>query len=157
MIEVKAPKRISFSKYTVFLAGSIEMDTADRWQEKLVSKFSMYDNLQFLNPRRDDWDKNIKQSISDPKFSEQVNWELDGIETADVVVFYFDPKTMSPITLLELGYVIGSGQEAIICCPDGFWRKGNIEIMAQREHVTLVNTFNELCEELLQYLDTHYV
>jgi hypothetical protein len=34
----------------------------------------------------------------------------------------------------------------IICCPDGFWRKGNIEILVDRFpfHCKLVDSFEEL-------------
>jgi hypothetical protein len=27
----------------------------------------------------------------------------------------------------------------VVCCPDGFWRKGNVEILCTRENVPLFN------------------
>jgi hypothetical protein len=126
----------------VFLAGSIEMGTAEPWQERLVNEFKDTD-IRFLNPRRDDWDSSWVQEASNLQFSQQVNWELDALDYSDLIVFYFDPNTKSPITLMELGLYASSGK-VIVCCPDRFWRKGNVEIVCQRHHVTLVNSFDEL-------------
>ena len=128
----------------VFLAGSIEMGLAEPWQERLVNEFKDTD-LRFLNPRRDDWDSSWVQEASNPQFSQQVTWELDALDYSDLIVFYFDPNTKSPITLMELGLYASSGK-VIVCCPDGFWRKGNVEIVCQRHGVTLVNSFDELVD-----------
>jgi len=38
-------------KYTVFLAGSIEMGKADDWQSDFCDEFQLYD-IVVLNPRR---------------------------------------------------------------------------------------------------------
>lgn len=123
-----------YIKHMVFLAGSIEMDKAENWQVRLCEKLSQIDNLTILNPRRAHWDSSWKQSIDNPVFVEQVNWELDGIENADTVIFYFDPKTKSPITLLEWGMAsqMVMNKNLILCCPHGFWRKGNVDIVAER-------------------------
>lgn len=129
----------------IFLGGSIEMGLAEPWQERLVNEFKDTD-LRFLNPRRDDWDSSWVQEASNPQFSQQVNWELDALEYSDLIVFYFDPNTKSPITLMELGLHSKSQKAIIVCCPDGFWRKGNVEIVCQRYDITLVNSFDELVE-----------
>ena len=119
--------------HVIFLAGSIEMDTAENWQIKLANKLKQIEGVTILNPRRTQWDNNLKQDINEPKFKEQVNWELDGIESSDTVIFYFDPKTKSPISLLELGMVSSLPVEnVIVCCPEGFWRKGNVDIVCDR-------------------------
>jgi len=158
MIEIKAPncQMVSPEMTTVFLAGSIEMGVAEKWQDRVVKAFADTD-LVFLNPRRDDWDSSWTQSASDPKFYEQVNWELDGFEVADVVLFYFDPNTKSPITLLELGLMAGKayamGTTVIVCCPDGFYRKGNVEMVCQRYFgMHLVHTFDKMIEFVNNYV-----
>lgn len=135
----------------IFLGGSIEMGAAEQWQERLVKHFEDT-SVRFLNPRRDDWDSTWVQEASNPHFSEQVNWELDALEYSDLIVFYFDPNTKSPITLMELGLVAGCGK-VIVCCPDGFWRKGNVEIVCQRYDITLVNTFDDLVNEIGQVIN----
>jgi hypothetical protein len=159
MIEYKAPNRRTYTDGQVqirlakiFLAGSIEMGTAENWQEKVKADLSDYDVVLF-NPRRDDWDCSWVQSIHDPQFSEQVNWEMDYIEESNIILFYFDPKTMSPITLLEFGFCAGMGSRVIVCCPDGFWRKGNIEIVCERHDINLTNTYDEMIVELKSVLE----
>ena len=138
--------------YKIFLAGSIEMGTAQRWQDMLTNELADTE-LVFVNPRRKDWDSTWVQSIDNPQFNEQVNWELDGIDDADLVVFYFDPNTKSPITLQELGYVAKGKGFNLVCCPDGFWRKGNVEIMCQRNGIKMLPSLDSLVKELRQVAD----
>ena len=104
----KAPEKLELQRTfpTVFLAGSIETGKAVDWQTEITNRL---DNVNIVNPRRDDWDSSWIQDISNPQFREQVEWEYDGIKKSDLVVFFFDPKTKSPITLLELGVVLQSG------------------------------------------------
>ncbi len=148
MKEIQSPNNFTEEHLIgdIFLGGSIEMGIAENWQEKLINEFRDTD-LRFLNPRRDDWDSSWKQEISNPQFNEQVNWELDALEFADLIVFYFDPNTKSPITLMELGLFAKSGK-VIVCCPDGFWRKGNVEIVCTKYRITFVNEFNDLVKEI---------
>lgn len=126
---------------SLFLAGSIELNAAERWQDKIIDELKGY-NLVIFNPRRDDWDNTIRQTIIDSRFNEQVTWELNALDKASLVVFYFDPNTKSPISLLELG-LCAAKRNVIVCCPDGFWRKGNVEIVCQRFKIPLVNTFSD--------------
>ncbi len=128
----------------IFLGGSIEMGAAEPWQDRLVEHFKD-SKIRFVNPRRDNWDSSWVQSISDPNFSGQVDWELSGLDRCDLIVFYFDPNTKSPITLMELG-LYATSEKVIVCCPDGFWRKGNVEFVCDRYDIPLVATFEELLE-----------
>lgn len=117
----------------VFLAGSIEQGQAVDWQTKITNKIQTVfknKNINIFNPRRDDWDSSWKQSIDNPQFKEQVTWELDHLDKSDVIALYFDGDTKSPITLLELGLHANRGENVIIFCPDNFWRKGNVEMVA---------------------------
>lgn len=61
------------NKFSVFLAGSIEMGLAENWQEQIEKAFDESEDIYLLNPRRDDWDSSWKQSIEDEQFNEQVN------------------------------------------------------------------------------------
>lgn len=134
----KAPEKLELQKTfpTVFLAGSIEMGKAVDWQTEITNRL---DNVNIINPRRDDWDSSWIQDISNPQFREQVEWEYDGIRKSDLVVFFFDPKTKSPITLLELGVVLQSGTRAVVYCPEGYWRKGNVDIYCHLHGIVVFN------------------
>lgn len=118
------------SSTTVFLAGSIEMGRAEDWQSVIPQQFTDRSDVVFFNPRRDDWDSSWEQKASNPQFNHQVNWELNKLEEADIIFMYFSPKTASPISLLELG--IFKKSNIIVCCPEGFYRKGNVDIVCTR-------------------------
>jgi hypothetical protein len=151
MISVKAPNNfLPKHKTAIFLAGSIEMGKAENWQEKLTRLLSTEDVL-ILNPRRDDWDSTWKQSIDNPQFREQVDWELNAQEQAEIIAMYFDAKTMSPITLLELG-LFANSHKIIVCCPLGYWRKGNVDIVCNRYGIKQVETIEELYKAILERL-----
>lgn len=135
---------------SVFLAGSIEMGRAEPWQAA-VEKALAGEDLVILNPRRDEWDVDWEQSIHHPRFREQVEWELEGQERAMVIAMYFAPETKAPITLLELGLFARSGK-VLVCCPPGFWRRGNVEVVCARYGVELVESLSELIERVRQRL-----
>jgi hypothetical protein len=131
VIQVKAPAPFAhLPRPFLFLAGSIEMDRAERWQDRVVADLSGVD-VTILNPRRDNWDSTWKCEIDNEQFREQVEWELDALEAADVIAMYFAPDTRAPITLLELG-LYAKSKKAIVCCPAGFWRKGNVDVVCAR-------------------------
>lgn len=149
MLTIKPPHSLLAieNKFSIFLAGSIEMGIAENWQQKIENELSELANYCILNPRRDDWDSSWKQEKGNAQFEEQVNWELEGLEKANLIVFYFAPETKSPISMLELG-LFAHSKKLIVCCPNGFWRKGNIDIVCQRYRIKQVNTLNELINEI---------
>lgn len=131
---IKAPHFVSNKVATVFLAGSIEMGAAEQWQERVFKMFESANSAYvILNPRRDDWNNDWKQSLEDERFVEQVQWELQHIEEAEWVIVYFSPETKAPITLLELGICAAlKPDQTIVVCPEGFYRKGNVDIVCDR-------------------------
>ena len=151
MFEVIKPP---YRKLSIFLAGSIEMGIAEDWQSKIEKELDGLD-VTIYNPRRDSWDSSWVQSIHNEQFREQVEWELDHLDKSDVIVMYFDENTKSPISLLELGLYASSGK-MIVYCPEGFWRKGNVDIVAQRYDIRQVNSFNELLVALKSVASKYY-
>lgn len=145
-IEVQAPNEVVLdTEYVnVFLAGSIEMGVAEHWQKKVIDALSDKP-IRFLNPRRDDWDSSWSQDINNDEFVEQVVWELTSLEMAQIVIMYFDPNTKSPISLLELG-LHAKEQKLVVLCPEGFWRKGNVDVVCEYYSINQVDTFDELIE-----------
>ena len=125
----------------VFLAGSIESGQASPWQGEVEAAVADVEGA-LLNPRRDRWDPAWTASAESPQFRAQVEWELRGLELADVILMYFDPATRSPITLLELGLYATSGR-LLLCCPAGFWRKGNVDIVCRRYGIERADSLPE--------------
>ena len=153
---IKAPNDYSAcSRPWLFLSGSIEMGAAEKWQER-CEKLLVHSPGTILNPRRDDWDSTWVQTADNPQFREQVLWELEAMDKADEILLYFDPKSSAPITLLEFGLharirrgssgLIRKRSHLIVCCPDGFYRKGNVDIVCQRYGVTQRPNLEDLVE-----------
>jgi Nucleoside 2-deoxyribosyltransferase like len=134
---------------TIFLAGSIEQDNAVNWQENIIQHIDNEDII-ILNPRRKDWDQSWKEEIENPFFFEQVEWELKGQERADLIVMYFDPTTQSPISLLELG-LFAQTKKMLVCCPKGYWKKGNVDIVCRRYQIAQVDNLYNLINSIKEH------
>jgi len=165
--EYKAPSiQRSETKLKIFVGGSIEQNTAEYWQSKFIEQFntelidSIVGNdseaknklleklnilpnkyLTFYNPRRDDWDSSWECDKNNKQFYEQVTWELDHLDKSDIIAIYFDPNTKSPISLMELGLYASTGK-VFVCCPKGFWRKGNVDIVCEKYNIPIFEDFD---------------
>jgi len=129
------------TKQYVFLAGSIEMGKAIDWQSDIATYFEQK-GYGVFNPRRKDWDSSWKQKFENPQFYQQVNWELDALERCEAILLYLVPETMSPISLLELG-LHAAHKKLYVVCPDGFWRKGNVDIVCNRYDIPLFENLED--------------
>ena len=135
---------------SIFLAGSIEMGQAEDWQTRLTTALADLP-IWIFNPRRPAFDVNLRQSKDEPAFRQQVEWELDHLSKAKVIALYFAPGTKSPISLLELGLHAHAGK-IICCCPEGFWRKGNVDIVCERWGIPVYEGFEEFTDAVVQQL-----
>ncbi len=127
---------------SIFLGGSIEQGIAVEWQKRIIHDL-IKERVLIFNPRRENWDASWEQDINNSKFFEQVNWELSALERAYVKLFFFDPDTKSPITLMELG-LYAKDENTVVYCPPGFYRKGNIDILGQRYKFPVLNNYENL-------------
>lgn len=148
---IYAPQPIPLSALPkVFLSGSIDNGQAEEWQTRLC-KACIDLEVIFLNPRRPDWDSTWEPVKTNPQFCQQVNWELDGLEMADLIVVYITAASKAPITLLELG-LHAHQSNLIVCCEEGFWRKGNVDIVCERYGIKQVEGFDQMVEALKEKL-----
>lgn len=156
LVVIKAPEKLTNGGTTAFLAGSIEIGKAVDWQTQIENQLK--DKLEgdkvvtLYNPRRDDWDSSWTQSIEDDNFREQVEWELNALEKANKIVVYIDPKTKSPITLMEIGLHAHSNKMCV-CCPEGFYRKGNIDVVCNKYNIPMVDDVDGLVKFILDETD----
>ena len=74
MKQIQAPNQIPYDNLNryVFLAGSIEMGIAEKWQDKVVKELE-HSVWTVLNPRRDDWDSSWEQTTENYQFVKQVS------------------------------------------------------------------------------------
>ena len=150
LVTSPSPLPLDNQRPRVFMGGSIDMGGAPDWQAAMTRALSDMD-VVILNPRRPDWNPAWKPEASEPEFRRQVEWELAALEASDVIVMYFAPGTQSPISLLEMGLHARSGK-LIVLAPDGFWRKGNVDITAEAYGVRQVQTMEELTNAVREAL-----
>lgn len=149
-------KKAGVVEKSVFLAGTIEMGDSYDWQAEVIE--TIQDRASIIyNPRRADWDSTWEQSINDVGFNNQVNWELNFIEEADEVFLYLDPYSKSVISMLELGFLAAHSPDKLwVCCPEGFWRKGNVEVVCNRYGIRLYESFKVMKEAFRAHLERVY-
>lgn len=142
---------VGLSNHPIFLGGSIEMGNVEDWQKEISDRISTCldpDVFCILNPRRKSWDSSWEQSKDNPLFRGQVEWELEGLEKAGSIIMYMHPGTKAPISLMELGLSARSGK-LLVVCPDGYWRKGNVDIVCERYGILQVETLNAAVDHIL--------
>jgi hypothetical protein len=137
-------------RLSIFLAGSIDMGNATNWQEMIQNKLQMFD-INVFNPRRDDWDNLQEQSANNEYFKKQVNWELDALDKSTWILMYLEPGSLAPISLLELGLYSDTSKLHVVC-PDGFYRKGNVQIVCERYGIKLYNDLDSFMNLLITAL-----
>lgn len=106
--------------------------------------FSTCSAMTFYNPRRDDWDSSWTQSLECAQFVEQVNWELDYIDCADLVFMFISNDSKAPISLMEFGIIASKYPEKLVIVVEpNFYRRGNIEVVCNREGIELYDNMAE--------------
>jgi len=156
---ITAPQFFSYEagSFYIFLAGTIDMGDSENWQESVINWMSGWtDKVVLLNPRRQDWNSEWEQDANNMQFREQVRWELDAMQCADLRFFVFATdennarKAKAPITLLELG--LHKDKPAIVCCPPGYYRKGNVDIVCHKYRIPVYDSFGQAMFELSVYV-----
>ncbi|KAF4465689.1 hypothetical protein FALBO_7466 [Fusarium albosuccineum] len=139
----EAPRRVK----SVFLAGTTSrVDTSD-WRETLSTSLSDVP-VTIYNPYRADWDSSWREDINFAPYREQVEWELEKQDKADIVVVYFHPATQAPVSLLEFGIWARIPGKAIVVCPEGYWKRGNVQIVCKKFGVEMVDNVDGLTEAI---------
>lgn len=138
---------------SVFLAGSIEQDKAVDWQKVAIQRFGSLPGVIF-NPRRVAWDSSWGED--DPRFIEQVRWEFQAMKQADIIVMHFEPATLSPITLLELGRYSESGK-LYVSCPPGFWRRGNVKFVCNDAGIHMHESLHEMLDVVFGVISSNEI
>jgi hypothetical protein len=138
---------------SIFLAGPTSKVDPQDWREELST--SLFDApVTIFNPYRPDWDSSWREDISFAPYRQQVEWELEKQDQADIVVVFFHPATQAPISLLELGLCARVSGKAIVVCPEGYWKRGNVQIVCNKFGIEMVDDVSGLKEAILKRLPT---
>ena len=92
---IEAPERYYTGDVSLFLAGGIT--NCPNWQQEMRALLKDLDIVVF-NPRREDF------PIGDPNATfEQIKWEFEFLDRADMILFWFSRGSLNPIVLFEYG------------------------------------------------------
>lgn len=137
----------------IFLAGSIDMGSAEDWQAVMIERLGS-DNLllNVYNPRRPGF-----HEFDDVEQHYQINWELDALHEKDIPLkaafFNFTATSKAPVTMLELGICLPKyKQNNIIVCPKEFYRYDNVKLTADRYQVKVYHDIEEGYSEFLKII-----
>ena len=140
LVEHKPPYKkiykLDYTRHRVYLAGSTK---GDNWQGRFVREMSGL-NVDVFNPRN-----NVVDG--------QYGWEIDHLNIATVIALYFDPKDPSPSGLLTLG-MFAKTDRLIVCCPKIFYKKGDVDIICEREDIHTIETLDLLIEHTVARVST---
>lgn len=141
--------------FKIFLAGTIENGTAFDWQEnitKLLKETSSANKkIAIFNPRRDKWDASAEQTIKNIELKNQIEWELNAMDNADIIYMHLEKDSKSPITLLELG-LYATSNKVIVNCPEGFYRKANVDIVCKKYNISNIENYEDSIDSLFRNL-----
>src|SRR5258708_2912959 len=120
------PNSIDVYGYRVFLAGAIDMGAAENWQNHVIESLSDLPDLVLINPRR--------ERFTPDTLDEQIDWELDALENANLILMWLPGTSLAPVSLFEAGlywkahnFIIGAGRD--------YYRRRNLEITGNRYEV----------------------
>jgi hypothetical protein len=151
---VKAPNSYDKKRYTIFLAGAIDMGKAKDWQKEVSEALTEFD-ITILNPRRDDWDASWEQSADNAQFAQQVRWEYDAMDAADMIIYVFTKDSKAPITMYELGR-FAREKDSLVCVEEGFYRQGNMDIYCHLDEIPVYHNMEAMLEDLKAVLSEHF-
>lgn len=139
---IRAPHPVNSKGFKVFLAGAIDMGQAVDWQSQVADSLRDEPNLVLLNPRREDF--------TPDKLDEQIMWELDALERADIILMWFPGDTQAPISLLEAGLYMRSGK-LFLGVEESYYRRRNLELTAHFYKVPIYHTLNDLIAVIARF------
>ena len=135
---------------SIFLAGTIDNGNSKNWQTELIKDLEKIDNklnyeLTVYNPRRSNWDPNATKQL----LEEQIRWEQDKLDIADLIVMNLADDSKSPISLLELG-LYAKSEKIIVFCSKNFYRYDNVRLTCEKYNIPLFDNLTAL--ELIKHI-----
>ena len=122
----------------VFLGGTIDNGESENWQDELINTIAWIEfnrHVNIFNPRRAEW----PSSDDHNEINKQIDWELEHLEKADIIVMNILEDSKSPISLMEIGLFARTGK-LMVFCPEEFYRYDNVKKVCERYGVKLYNT-----------------
>ena len=127
----------------IYLAGSMSVMEGDAfdWQTKFIKGMQILTEgeralLQFkgkkfivCNPRA--VVRNAEKNLDNPEFTAAMNWKFNAMNYCDGIVLNFLKRSVDPMPIMELGYIVKSGK-AVVRCPEEYKDSALVKYMCQR-------------------------
>jgi nucleoside 2-deoxyribosyltransferase len=133
---------------SVFLAGPTPRnDKTQSWRPEAIRLFKHYKfpgNL--MVPERTDWNTKFD-------YMDQVNWEWEGMERADIVMFWVpsDPDEMLALTTrVEFGYCLGQKKRVLYGRPDGSFKTDYLDALYKKVYGNDAPIYNSLSDLIFE-------
>lgn len=148
---IRAPARPQQThRLSIFLGGTASDTGEPDWRDTL-NKGLADQAVAIFDPKRDDWDSTWREDFSDTRWADQIQWELDMQDTADIIVVLFHGVTAAPISLAEMGMAARTGK-LIACALDGYCKKGYVEAVCRKFKAPFVRSEDELRRVVMERL-----
>ena len=160
----KEDKHFFDNTFKIFLAGTIDNGEEDDWQYGLFLKLAVFvgassfdpdgrrhlediPNFTVFSPRRKDWPENATTEMVE----EQIRWEQEKLDEADLIIMVLQDGSKSPISLLELGLYGPEGKLICFCTPR-FYRYSNVKLTCEKWHIPLRQELNsaEIAAQIME-------
>lgn len=119
----------------VFLAGSIDNRYFGNWRKTIIEEIG--DSNIILDPTNTNHDK-----LSDEEMKLHIQWELDALSKADIILLNFLSDSKSPISLVELGLYVASNK-LIVICPKEFYKSKYVYTLCEKYNTPIFDTINK--------------
>jgi hypothetical protein len=137
--QIGLPIKESDQRY-IFLAGSMAHKQSANWRNQVVN--SLPNSYHFLDPTNDHHD-----TLNALQMKKHVEWELDAMAMADIVLLHFLPNAISPISLVELGLYVNTNKLYVVC-PKAFYKSSYVVTLCERYHTPTFKTLQEAIDTL---------
>jgi len=136
---ITAPDNTDVPGFKLYLAGAIDMGAAEDWQAEVIQRLDGLPGLVLINPRR--------ARFTPDTLDEQIKWELDAMERADLILMWLPDTAKAPVSLFEAGLYWNSGKLLLGAGPK-FYRRRNLELTNRRP---LESTLDGLLHAFMEY------
>ena len=122
------------NKKSIFLAGTIDNGNSLNWQDKVIIELiNLGISCEIYNPRNEHWNSNPSKE----EMENQIKWEQNHLDKADVIAMVLLDNSKSPISLLELGLYANTKKLIVFCTPN-FYRWDNVRLTCEKYNIELI-------------------
>ncbi len=150
-----APERKEVSGPSVFLVGPIT--NAQDWQKEATRLLLPHANV--FNPRRPLLVRSGQDQDEVDFFDEQVEWELEHQEKADLIVAWLansidpnSPRLIGRTTRVEVGWHVGRGKPMVVGIEPGFPGEKYFHKFLKRYAYRTFTSLGETCQAAIGYV-----